>query len=235
MRNKKRTIRYATDIGAYNSPLIPTRNVIPDWYKNTPKHAPDANPNKIPNSKSFKACTPFLEAFTLGYVLTTPCDIAVDNLTDIETVITWNETLGYRPVSLRTDTELNKLLPIPEAFSPQQFVWATKVCYEIPEGYSALITHPINRHDLPFSTLGAVIDGRMLMHFGNIPVFFKKSFNGIIPKGTPYAQIIPFKREDWYSIKDQSILEEEKENTWSARATTKNWYKMTHWRKKTYN
>jgi len=34
---------------------------------------------------------------------------------------------------------------------------------------------------------------------GNVPFFFSKDFEGIIPMGTPIAQIIPFKRDDWKS------------------------------------
>jgi hypothetical protein len=34
---------------------------------------------------------------------------------------------------------------------------------------------------------------------GNIPFFIKEGFSGVIPKGTPIAQVIPFKRESWTS------------------------------------
>jgi len=234
-KNKKTNIRYFTDLIFYKNPFISAKMVIPDWYKNTSKYSKDHNPNRIPYVKSFKSCVPFLESFATGYVLTTPCDIAVDNLTDIDTVITWNETLGYVPVSIRIDLELNNLLPIPEGFSSQHFVWVTHVYYEIPEGYSALITHPLNRHDLPFTTLSAIVDGRVILQKGNVPVFFNKSFNGIIPKGTPFAQIIPFKRENWNSKEDPLLFEEVNYNTFFSRSTANNWYKLNFWRKKTYN
>jgi hypothetical protein len=32
-----------------------------------------------------------------------------------------------------------------------------------------------------------------------MPFFLREGFSGVIPSGTPYAQIIPFKREDWIS------------------------------------
>jgi len=234
-KNIKRTIKYATDIPSYDNALIPAKTVIPDWYKKTPKHPEGYNPNRIPYPISSKACAPFLDSFNSGYVLTTPCSIGVDNLTDTDTVITWNKLVDYEPINLRDSKTVNEFLPIPGGCSSQHFVWSTKVCFEIPKGYSALITHPLNRHDLPFTTLSAVIDGRMLMHYGSIPVFFKKSFNGVIPKGTPFAQIILFKRENWESKEDAFLLKEQTYNTFASRSTTDNWYKKTHWRKKTYN
>jgi hypothetical protein len=32
-----------------------------------------------------------------------------------------------------------------------------------------------------------------------MPFFVVKGFTGIIPAGTPYAQMLPFKRENWES------------------------------------
>jgi hypothetical protein len=40
---------------------------------------------------------------------------------------------------------------------------------------------------------------------GSMPFFLREGFSGVIPAGTPFAQIIPFKREDWTS---EVIIEE---------------------------
>ena len=68
---------------------------------------------------------------------------------------------------------------------------------ETPEGYSLLVINPLNRFDLPFLTTNGIIDSDMYTISGLIPFFLKDNFVGLIPKGTPYAQVIPFKREDW--------------------------------------
>ena len=34
---------------------------------------------------------------------------------------------------------------------------------------------------------------------GQIPFFLQKDFTGIIPAGTPIAQLIPIKRDNWQS------------------------------------
>jgi hypothetical protein len=73
---------------------------------------------------------------------------------------------------------------------------------ETPPGYSLLITHPINRHDLPFMTLTGLIDTDLYKdNFINFPARWRDpSFRGVLPKGTPVAQCIPVKRELWSAV-----------------------------------
>ena len=70
---------------------------------------------------------------------------------------------------------------------------------EAPPGYSLLFTHPVNRTDLPFTTLTGLVDCDT---FNDSPVNFPArwhdtGFNGVLPKGTPVAQCLPVKRESW--------------------------------------
>ena len=70
---------------------------------------------------------------------------------------------------------------------------------QAPAGYSLLFTHPVNRRDLPFTTLTGLVDCDA---FYNNPVLFPArwhdvDFNGVLPKGTPVAQCLPVKRENW--------------------------------------
>jgi hypothetical protein len=70
---------------------------------------------------------------------------------------------------------------------------------ETPPGYSLLFTHPVNRADLPFTTLTGLVDCDT---FHDSPVHFPArwhdaAFNGVLPKGTPVVQCLPVKRENW--------------------------------------
>ena len=233
-KNKKKLMKFATEVVGYTSSFVSSQTQVPDWYKKTPLISKDSNKNQIPLDLSLKACSPFLDSLTSGYMLLTPCDIAVDNETYPDTYITWNAAQGFDPINLRNKPETNEFLPIPEGHSLSHFTWCLQVCFQIPEGYSVLVTHPLNRHDLPFTTLSGVIDGPYTITTGQIPFFIKKSFNGIIPKETPFAQVIPFKRENWNSKEDISIFNEESFNKISAR-TSQHWYKKNKWNKKTYN
>ena len=80
----------------------------------------------------------------------------------------------------------------------------------MPDGYSGLIVHPLNRLDLPFFTISGTVDFDTFYYpkVTNIPFYIKKGFSGIIPKGTPMFQIIPVKREHWESKKEKNHTEE---------------------------
>jgi hypothetical protein len=80
---------------------------------------------------------------------------------------------------------------------------------ELPEGYSALYTQPFNRFELPFLTTSGIVDNDKVHLPGTMPFFVLKGVAGILPAGTPYAQIIPFKREHWESEVDVSLAQAE--------------------------
>jgi hypothetical protein len=52
---------------------------------------------------------------------------------------------------------------------------------------------------LPFTTLGGLVDADLYRdNFINFPARWRDpGFNGVLPKGTPIAQIIPVKRNEW--------------------------------------
>jgi hypothetical protein len=70
---------------------------------------------------------------------------------------------------------------------------------ELPRGFSLFVTHPINRIDLPFHTLTGVVDSDLYRdNFINFPArWMDPQFSGVLGKGTPVAQCIPIRREDW--------------------------------------
>ena len=50
---------------------------------------------------------------------------------------------------------------------------------------------------MPIKTITGIIDTDSLKTFANSPFVIKEGFEGIIEKGTPMFQIIPFKRDSW--------------------------------------
>ena len=73
---------------------------------------------------------------------------------------------------------------------------------------------------------------------GLMPFFLKKGFEGIVPAGTPYVQIIPFKREDWeMEIKNHTYEEMYQRHMIAAnllRTKDGGEYKKNMWSKKKY-
>jgi hypothetical protein len=86
-------------------------------------------------------------------------------------------------------------------FDEDQFVikFTNFWTFEVPAGYSLLITHPFNRHDLPFVTLTGLVDADAYRdNFINFPAHWRDlEFSGVLPKGTPVAQCVPIRRDAW--------------------------------------
>jgi hypothetical protein len=99
-----------------------------------------------------------------------------------------------------------------------------------------LFTHPLNRHDLPFTTLSGIVDGGLVMNpRGQIPFFVKEGFEGIIPQGTPIIQLIPYRQENWIHRKTKGMLNKSNEHNLKTSSLIYGWYKKTFWTRKKYD
>jgi hypothetical protein len=234
MLHKKNIIKYAVHNDAFSG-LEPSKKLLPSWLLETPPFTGGLKDNKLVEIPipTFKICTSFKESFSSGYMITLPVDILVKQ-TEGGPVVSWRPELNEKFLTVRDDYEQNSLLPTPEGYSEVHFVWETKLSLQIPEGYSFLFTHPFNRYDLPFLTLTGIVDGFYNLPKGNIPVFFKNNFEGIIEKGTPILQILPFKTENWISEIDKSIIEKAEVNDISSATKIFGWYKQNIWKRKNY-
>jgi hypothetical protein len=88
---------------------------------------------------------------------------------------------------------------------------------------------------LPWTITSGIIDSDKYSTSGNIPFFIREDFVGMIPAGTPFAQLIPIKREKWASIKnDKGIVYLEDLQGEFIRLPGKS-YKKKFWTKKEYN
>ena len=81
----------------------------------------------------------------------------------------------------------------------------------------------------------AVIDYDKTTHALFPPMFLKEGFEGIVEKGTPMFQIIPFKRNNWQSkfsfLEDgEDLMKFDRDVT----ATLVNNYVKNFWEKKSY-
>ena len=230
-KNKKLFLKYGNEYD-WMPPVIPTKNIIPEWYKNiVPVNT--SNINSLPIQLNIKSCIPFLDTLTSGYIMQLPMDLAVKIDDQGFPIITWSDN-DTSIVNIRDGKEAPGL-PTPQGYSPTHFVWTTRCVIELPDGYSCLITHPLNRYDLPFITLSGIIDADAILHQGNIPFYIKSGFEGIIKAGTPMFQIILFKRENWTAIEDKDLFKKGNANGIKSFLNTFGWYKKNNWKRKIYN
>ena len=235
MFRKKPVFQYESAVETYQNVIEPARKFVPGWYKKIPKW----NNNQVfsPEHKGFnntiKQCVPFLQSFTTGYMITLAFDIYVTEI-DGQPCITWQfNDPAYVP-NVRSSPAHKDL--IPTGHHEVEFTWKAPVAYGVLPGYTFLLTHPINRYDLPFTTIGGFIDGGFIMKAGgNIPFYIKKGFEGIIPQGTPIAQIIPFRRENWNSKIEKNLILEGKKNSQRVSSVISGWYKKNIWKQTKYD
>ena len=181
-------------------------SLMPEWYKKLSQYINNTHkPIKALGQKDVKSCVPFRDAMISGYMYLLPADIevAISDTGDID--IFYNRQLTFSVVEKRGNiNDPNNQgygMPHPLGTSPIMFAWSAQWGTKTSKEDSILITHPFNRHDLPFVTTSGVIDSGYFSVAGNIPFFIKEGFIGIIPKGTPIAQVIPFERRVWVSKK----------------------------------
>jgi hypothetical protein len=201
----------------------------PEWY-NKEKFTNISDMKSLPDEKNIRQCIPVMDSYYSGYTIETPCDLAV-RIENTKPVITWS-TASINPVKIRSH-EIAGGLPIPHGHNDSHFVWNFDMVLKTPAGYSLLITHPLNRYDLPFTTLSGIVDADIMLHQGTLPFFIKEGFEGFIPKGTPYAQVLPFKRESWKSQENQDLYEKGKILTMNC-SVSKGFYRKNIWHKKDY-
>ena len=209
------------------------RKNTPEWFAKMPAFTNGKvklDQNGSPNA-TLKMCLPFADSFNMGYIQTTWTDIMVSIDNDGNMGVT---TATSEPAIL--DGREHMSHKIPDDFYQQEFAWHSQWIPKVPAGYSVLYTHPLNREDLPFQTLSGVVDSDGYHHEAdaNHPFFIKKGFTGLIPRGTPMFQIIPFKRDDWKS----SIVDYDSDHYIRAtKVRQRFWggYKEMFWHKKTFN
>jgi len=199
----------------------PTQKHIPDWFKGIDP--------VIDNEMTIKKCVPVLDAFTSGYVFRTSVDIFYDSETKRFIDNGVSEAITYHKDFQLEGWEFD------ENVEPHPYKWVNKFHVKTPKGYSLLFTHPLNRGDLPFTTMSSVVDTDDFPLSVQFPFFIKKGFHGLIPAGTPIIQAIPFKRDDWKSDYGDETESYVYKDFWKWFTPPMSKYKKHFWKRKSYN
>lgn len=223
-------ITFTNMLGFDFFPPKPALSQIPDWYKNTPEYINENGKKFINNFNphTIKKCMPVFDAMTSGYILYTQVDIQVYQQEGVP-FYTWpsQNAISFHPIEQAPLHPAKNELAYPKWNNPYTIV--------TPPGYSVLCTQPFHRSSV-FTVLPGIVDTDTY----NLPISFPFVLNdtkweGIIPAGTPMAQVIPFKRDSWKhtigSDKErmkQGLLENK------LKTILFNSYKKQFWNKKEY-
>ena len=212
----------------------PASEYIPQWYKDA-KGYTDPEGKKAPRVDNepyatIKRCMPLWDMMTAGYIIETPYDIYVRQ-TPTGPYWQWgaNEAIAFQSMEQTQNhpnfRDINYAVRIVHP-------WSIKT----PKGWSILIMQPTHREPTPISILPGIVDtDDYSIPFNMFIKLVDPNFEGMIEAGTPFAQIIPFKREAWVSK-----LGSEKEKTKFATDMRKfqtvffDRYKKFWWQRKEY-
>jgi hypothetical protein len=186
------------------------------------------------SNASVKACVPLLDGMTAGYTIPLPFDIEVTTLPDGQKEFRWrSEQLDGLITGHHEDQVPRQMIPKDFSTVPYKFrsFWSVKT----PPGYSAMFVHPLNRFDLPFVSMSAIVDTDDYHIPVNFPFVLRQDFSGIIEAGTPMIQVIPFKRDSWDSSVKPEIDRELIERN-EVDMMTRMWkmYKKQYWKRKDF-
>jgi hypothetical protein len=213
---------------------------IPEWYRSLAKFDksndettldPQNNLGTDGAQVSTKMCMPFFDATTAGYMYLLEDDLYVSLDKDGKPSLSWGGDV------LLVDKRPIIDIVVPDGCHPVHYGWRMNWYYETPPGYSVLITHPMNRYDLPFYVQSGIVESDIWGLPVFIAFFLKRNFQGVIPKGTPIMQIIPFKRDNWELevINSAEELDRHELMAENRRSMIYGYYKKTAWRKKFFS
>jgi hypothetical protein len=221
----------------------PSYKNIPFWYKQQKLFSNNENDFLKANKKAvleenkfhytYKTCTPLVDTLTSGYIIKTSADMLILNLgkETYEPEIQWN--VSWNLADKQNDEVLGNY-PVPHGYYPGLFRWTIDYKVITPTGYSLWITHPSHRHDLPFLTINGFVDTDKHPNHLVLPFFIQNNFEGIIPKGTPIAQIIPIKRDSWHHEHTKYNPDEDNYVSDYVKTSFIRAYKKKYWTKKEY-
>jgi len=198
----KVTFRCPPELRAVLPEPYPARRGVPDWFKKMPMEAySDELEREV---RTFKHCTPFLDAMTYGFIIPFPTDITVDGFD-----FSWNWDIPqpeddpeYSELGLYNQSPISFHSPAQAAGSPyfrEGVAFVKFHCFwtiALEPGCSLYVTHPANRYDLPYRILNGIVDcDRYTDAFVEFPTMWvDPDFRGVLKKGTPLVQCIAFER-----------------------------------------
>ena len=178
---------------------------VPDWYKQLTSYiSGEKKPNGNGNTEStIKRCMPVFDAITGGYIIYTYVDVFVtqklvlsEDETSTKETFPYYEWPSFKPIAFHP-VEQAPNHPNRKNLQTSYPKWNNPWSIKTPKGYSCLFTQPMHR-DSPFTILDGIVDTDRYTAPVNFPFVLNDwKFEGVIPAGTPMAQVLPFKREKW--------------------------------------
>lgn len=209
-------------------PPIAAAKLLPDWYRRLERQGPSEF-----SSDTARSCMPMFDVLCAGYIFRLPARTRVVVDKDGWRASTQglggydHAAVGYVGTASHPAWQVGAF----EAPRGEIYKWLQPWAVRLPEGYSALYTHPHNRPELPWYTLSGIVDDGY-----ESPVNFPFVWTGgegewDFDAGTPIAQMIPYKREELWTASSEVGDLAESSAIVSAR---RHGYESVYWNRKNW-
>lgn len=211
----------------------PASYLVPDWYKSMPSYLegnekkPSGDGNTL---ATIKRCMPVFDSIVAGYLLFTPVDVWVSQKDENP----WYEWPSFNPIQFHP-VEQAPEHPSRNGHKVSYPKWINPWAIKTDPGYSVYFVQPLHRESV-FTILPAVVDTDQYNAPVNFPfVLNDVTYEGLIPAGTPMAQVIPFRRESWtMSLGDSGEFQDQNNTTIKLRTKLFDSYKSQFRQPKEY-
>lgn len=210
----KQNIIFKTDIIGLEkvAPVKPTKHFLPFWFKDmVDAHEKPANPDGPPNrfgkkgdilkkyhQGTVKRCPAIVDLLSEGFIIPMWCDFLIQRN---KTLLEYDNKNFPYGIDFHVKEQIYNW-PLKKTDFPEGVKFNNPWRIYTPPGYSVLFTQPTYQFEKRFTVLPGIVETDKYHHI-NFPTIWHTTKDAIIDRGTPFIQVIPFKRDSWNLDVDQ--------------------------------
>tara|TARA_B100001094_G_C18189900_1_gene806402 strand:- start:2394 stop:3161 length:768 start_codon:yes stop_codon:yes gene_type:complete len=225
----KQFIEFKTDVKGLEeiAPVKPSSFFLPKWFKGMSDSVEidglheKGKPNyfgkkgdtaKKHTSGTVKRCPAIVDLITEGFIIPMWSDFLVQR--DMETFEWDNKNFKYG-IEFHSKEQI-KGWDLKKTDFPEGVKFINPWRIHTPKGYSVMFITPTYQFEKRFTVLPGIVETDSYHHV-NFPSVWHTTKDAIIERGTPFIQVIPFKRDDWdyetSQMDKKDLLNDEREKT----------------------
>lgn len=231
-------------------PPVPSRKLMPEWFKTTSQYAApfdknlsiaakELNEQQTDHYGTVKKCMPVTDYMTSGYILRNFIDISITREwpTNEENVhILTKHSAKVDPIAFHSPNQM----PIP-GIDPTSFIYKFSGFWTVrtPPGYSCLFYQPQYFFEKRFTVLPAIVDTDVFEEPISFPFIWNDKTRNRqdyeLEAGLPIVCAFPFKRDEYTHTIEQKNPNVMSKTEMLLRTVLDNMYKTFFHQKKKYD
>ena len=206
----QQSIEFKTDVKGLEefAPVKPAKFFLPQWFKDMSDYIEqDAHGqhgekgyfgNKGDTAKKWSAgtvkrCPAIVDLITEGFIIPMWADFKVQRNMDY---LEWdNKSMPIYGIEFHGREQI-KGWDLKKTDFPEGVKFINPWRIYTPKGYSVMFLSPTYQFEKRFTVLPGIVETDSYHHI-NFPSIWHTTKDAIIERGTPFIQVIPFKRDDW--------------------------------------